>query len=80
MNFVHVDGEVISRRKICQLHRKFSRMRHFRARESGRGSTTCTEPGTAERSKLDKELFSGPQTVEVVKEACCYAYKLKGGE
>jgi len=58
----------------------FPEMWPFIARERGRGSTTCTEPGATESSKLDKELFSRPQIVEVVKEAGCYAYKLEGGE
>jgi len=52
----------------------------LRARERGRGSTACTELGAIESCKLDKEQFSGPQTVELVKEAGCYAYKLEGGE
>ena len=75
---VHVDGEVICRRKICQLYRKFSRDVALRARERGRGSTTCTEPEAIESFKLDKEVFSWPQTVEIVKETGCYAYKLEG--
>jgi len=52
----------------------------LRARERGRGSTACTEPGAIESCKLDKEQFSGPKTVELVKEADFYAYKLERGE